>query len=526
MASLTEWDKAEAFESIERELRQFEAEQRRRLDLGPDPEQWIDVNPRRFTDEQRAHTTLLFGGFTTLHDACIEAGLKSLGYRAKALPNPDNAALQCGKEFGNRGQCNPAYFTVGNLIRHLRHLRDVEGVSPEELRDNYLFATLGSCGPCRFGTYITEYRKALRDAGFEGFRVLDIRKFGQHKRSPDYTGLVLDVRFAAVFFKCLMLGDVLNAMGYRTRPYERVPGATDAALEACKSLVCEALANGRGLMKALRRCREIFARIEVDWLQPKPKVAIIGEFWAMTTEGEGNYRLQRFLEAEGAECEIQLVTAFILYEVWIQRFDRRERVRLSDGDEEGRGSSRVSLRLAMALLRLARGMVKYFFGRYARAVGLRGYRLPDMDRLAELGHTWYPNELHGGEGHVEVADVIESAVHKTVNMVVSVKPFGCMPSSGVSDGIQAAVTARYPEANFCAVETSGDGAVSVYSRIQMALFKARAKARDEFAEALGATRIGPEEAAARAVARGTRNALRYPRRTVASTAANAVYESG
>jgi len=126
---------------------------------------------------------------------------------------------------------------------------------------------------------------------------------------------------------------------------------------------------------------------------------------------------------------------------------------------------------------------------------------------------------------VEVAEIIESAIRKTVNMVVSVKPFGCMPSSGVSDGIQAAVTARYPEANFCAVETSGDGAVSVYSRIQMALFKARAKSRDEFAEALAAAKITPEEAASRAVKRGTRNALGYPRQTVASTAANAVYDS-
>ena len=177
MVSLRERAKAEAFENIERELRAFEAEQRRRLDLGPSPEQWVDANPQRFTREQRSHTTLLFGGFTTLHDACIEAGLRSLGYRARTLPNPDNAALQCGKEFGNRGQCNPAYFTVGNLIKYLRQLRDVEGVTPQEIRDNYLFVTLGACGPCRFGTYVTEYRKALRDAGFDGFRVLDIRKF-------------------------------------------------------------------------------------------------------------------------------------------------------------------------------------------------------------------------------------------------------------------------------------------------------------------------------------------------------------
>lgn len=40
--------------------------------------------------------------------------------------------------------------------------------------------------------------------------------------------------------------------------------------------------------------------------QAKPKTSVLGEFWAMTTEGDGNYHLQRFLEKEGAEPDIQI----------------------------------------------------------------------------------------------------------------------------------------------------------------------------------------------------------------------------
>jgi len=58
-------------------------------------------------------------------------------------------------------------------------------------------------------------------------------------------------------------------------------------------------------------------------------------------------------------------------------------------------------------------------------------------------------------------------------MVISVKPFGCMPSSGVSDGIQSRIKALYPSVNYISVETSGDGEASVYSRIQMCIFKAK-----------------------------------------------------
>ena len=61
--------------------------------------------------------------------------------------------------------------------------------------------------------------------------------------------------------------------------------------------------------------------------------------------------------------------------------------------------------------------------------------------------------------------LIQSVVKKKAHMVVSVKPFGCMPSSGVSDGVQSLITARYPAAIYSAIETTGDGAANVQSRL-------------------------------------------------------------
>ena len=40
--------------------------------------------------------------------------------------------------------------------------------------------------------------------------------------------------------------------------------------------------------------------IEVDRLRVKPIVKITGEFWAQTTEGDGNFHMFEFLEREGA----------------------------------------------------------------------------------------------------------------------------------------------------------------------------------------------------------------------------------
>ena len=119
------------------------------------------------------------------------------------------------------------------------------------------------------------------------------------------------------------------------------------------------------------------------------------------------------------------------------------------------------------------------FHTYAWCAGLRDYHLPNMEEVAEVAMPHYNNDLRGGEGHMEVGKLILNVMKKKATMTLSVKPFGCMPSGSVSDGVQSLVTERYPGSIFCAVETSGDGAVNFYSRVQMYLFKARQAAEAE-----------------------------------------------
>jgi len=112
-------------------------------------------------------------------------------------------------------------------------------------------------------------------------------------------------------------------------------------------------------------------------------------------------------------------------------------------------------------------------------MGLYHYKLARMDSLAYLSHPYYHTNPKGGEGHMEVGKLIANNKYKKVNMTISVKPFGCMPSSGVSDGVQSLITELYPDGIFLPLETSGDGAVNFYSRIQMQLFKAKQMAQAE-----------------------------------------------
>ena len=179
--------------TLDEALAQFEAQERARLGLTDHVEHWTDamIDPN-FTAKQRAHTTLLVGGLTIAHDFLVEGALQGLGYNCRRLACPDNDSLRFGKEFGNVSQCNPTYFTVGNLVKELCRLRDEEQLSAEYIMEHYVFLTAGACGPCRFGMYVTEYRKALRDAGFDGFRVTLFQQTGGLKQaSGEELGLPL-----------------------------------------------------------------------------------------------------------------------------------------------------------------------------------------------------------------------------------------------------------------------------------------------------------------------------------------------
>jgi hypothetical protein len=121
---------------------------------------------------------------------------------------------------------------------------------------------------------------------------------------------------------------------------------------------------------------------------------------------------------------------------------------------------------------------------FAYAGGLYGYHLPDMEAIADISHEYYSNDLRGGEGHMEVGKLIMNVIHSKAHMTLSVKPFGCMPSAGVSDGVQSAITEKFPGSIYCPVETSGDGRVNFYTRVQMYLFKAKQAAVAEYEKAL------------------------------------------
>ena len=469
---------------------------------------------RPFVGSERDRVTILIGGLTWKHEALFRAVFQGDGYRCETLPNPDVPSFELGKQHGNHGQCNPAYFTVGSLIQFLRKL-EKQGMSRQEIIDHYVLFTAGSCGPCRFGMYEAEYRYALRNAGFEGFRVLLFQQTEGIWAGTGEPGLKFTVNFGMGMLNALMLGDVMHDVIYQIRPFEVKPGEADRVFEEAMNGLCTTLRDrkpfefmrdgpewltrtvadkiairntlsvllkildhlyGKEHLEALAACRDALDSIEVDRTRVKPVVKITGEFWAQTTESDGNFRMFEFLEREGAQVIVEPVSTWVTYMVHLARLDIATRARLG---------VKVSRKNAL-MLGVTEALWTHLYRRVVTRLGGLAHPLAPQEELARLAHPFYHQLTRGGEGYMEVGKNVYYSVNRLCHMVLALKPFGCMPSTQ-SDGVQSAVTSRFPEIIFLPIETSGEGEVNAHSRVQMALGEAKSRARAEFEAVLKTT---------------------------------------
>ena len=484
---------------------------------------------KMFTKDQRANTTILFGGLTWKHEKLIKGALEGIGYKMESVPTPDKKAFQLGKEYGNNGQCNPTYFTVGNLVQYLQSLEE-KGMSKEEIIENHVFFTAGACGPCRFGMYEAEYRLALRNSGFDGFRVLLFQQTAGLSQEEAEAGLEMNLDFFLGIINAMMLGDIINEMGYLIRPYEVNEGETNKVMDDVIELFYQKLKSKRYFdfnskigkiiqkipsseyvtkfvdqilgdyyLDTANEARALFNSIKVDRTRMKPTVKITGEFWAQTTEGDGNFNMFPFLEKEGAQVMVEPIATWIMYMLHQAKSVNEDQKGINVYKEDEKKETLMdkfklvkNYNSSKATITIAEKIFEREYNRYRKAFSNMPHELVDQKVLKDLAHDFYHSRVEGGEGHLEVGKSIYYTVNDLSHMILSLKPFGCMPSTQ-SDGVQSAVTSRYKDMIFLPIETSGEGDVNAHSRVQMALGEAKAKAKIEFKECLEKTGFSLEE---------------------------------
>jgi predicted nucleotide-binding protein (sugar kinase/HSP70/actin superfamily) len=478
--------------------------------------------PRPFTREERDKVTILFGNLHWRAERVMQGLFTNLGYRTQILPTATRADLLTGREVADIGQCCPTSFTTGSLVNTLK--REASGTSAAEVAQNFIYLTAGSCGACRFGQYHQSYELALRNSGLDGFRMFLMGQGGLDQGATDGGGLDLNLPLILGSAWSVLLADVVQDIEYQTRPYEVQPGATARAAKDAVEILHDTLLKrpDRGskwgslawhlatpyFVNAMREVRRRFDEVEVDRLRVKPKVKITGEFYLQTVEGDPNYNIHRWLEAEGAEVYPAVIV------VWFDYLMRMAAQEFEDHIGIDRGAW-----LKMKTIHAAQGLLRWTYGRMRGALGNVPHELPPQSLLRDLAKPYYHSRLNGGEGDMLVGKALWAHQKKKAHMICELSPYSCMPNT-MSIGAMAAVLGKHPDLLYAPLEIKGDAEVHALSRCQMILTEAKKRAQKEHDEVLARIGLTLDQLRERETPQMRRATYRVPHFGAAGTAAN------
>ena len=360
----------------------------------------------------------------------IAGVFRSFGVNALVMETYEG--LDLGKEFTSGKECFPCQVTTGDILLFLKKEKEKLG---EDFRpENYIFFMPESEGPCRFGMY-NKYQRIVLDSLHELKKV----KIASLTSENSYAlkGLLekeraRDFRKAAYF--SVVIGDILDRLLWRIRPYERKEGATDVFIERSMMRMAdffESYGAKKDFDRILDKLEEIVeegkALIDPD-ISPKPLIGIVGEIY-LRTHVHSNQDIIKVLERYGAEVINASIAEWVDYTTY-------DKVR----------QAKVGLRLNLKQLRLDKvksymkqvlsygGDLLYQHIRLDKAYG-RVKPLLDLTgdhRVAHLEKTLTKHDLYsfelGTEACLSIAGIMEY-MHDGYNGVVNVYPFTCMPST-------------------------------------------------------------------------------------------------
>jgi predicted nucleotide-binding protein (sugar kinase/HSP70/actin superfamily) len=380
----------------------------------------------RFSLRER---TCLIPEMNRLGSHLLAASFRSFGIRAKILETFQGMDLGLAHTSGK--ECFPCQITMGDILYFMK--QETARLGAEFDSDAYVYFLPEADGPCRFGMY-NKYQRIVLDSfpGLSGLRIGALTTADGYSLS----GIIEEERATDLrksSYVALVVGDVLDRLLWRVRPYEKEPGLADLVIEKCLEYMVNTFERfGQGL-----QFDQILARLEVvikelkavmdPAIPRKPLIGMVGEIY-LRTHVKANQDVIRMLEKYGAEVVNASVSEWI-------NFTSYDRYR----------SAKTALRFSLKQLKFDRlkdhlkDLFTYggdlFYQEYRqRQVYKRASGLIDLAKEHKVSHLedvikeqdLYSFDL-GTEACLSIAGMMEY-VREGYNGLVNVYPFTCMPS--------------------------------------------------------------------------------------------------
>ena len=466
-------------------LRSLQAATRERPAFEPSAE--IDTtgpNPVFGLAEKQTHTVYV-PQMAPIHFRMLEPILRRSGINAEVLEHASNDDVECGLKYVHNDACYPAIMVIGQLINKFIS----GGADP----DRSTVAITQTGGMCRATNYVGLLRKGLKDAGYPQVPVLAVSAQGL-ETNP---GFELTAGMANRAIQAMVLGDLMQNVLLRVRPYERHEGSAMALYRRWDAITREFFDYG-GYSPTLNRrvgytwlVRQIvreFDELPLLDIPRKPRVGVVGEI-LVKFQPDANNDAVRVIEEEGCEAVLPGLTAFFLQGMYTADYKWQT---FGLGTSKGRLGQKLAI---WAIEQHERPMRKAL----ASAGGKFG--VPDtIEELAGKAQRVISLGTQAGEGWLLVGEMVELIEHGTPNIICA-QPFACLPNHVVGRGMFAELRRQYPQANVVSIDYDpGASEVNQLNRIKLMVATAHKNAGtlNTLADWRDADRFGePEQVGAR-----------------------------
>jgi predicted nucleotide-binding protein (sugar kinase/HSP70/actin superfamily) len=378
-------------------------------------------------------TTCLIPEMNRIGSHLMAAVFRSFGISAQVMETFKD--LDLGMAHTSGKECYPCQITMGDILHCLKQEKARLG---DRFRpESYVYFMPEASGPCRFGMY-NKYQRIVLDSfpGLDRLKIMSLTtKDGYSIAGMLDENKVRNFRKAA--YLSVVVGDVMDRLLWRIRPYEKAPGLADRFMEESLHLMEAHFEEygarkdfGRILSKVDEVVEEGKTLVDRD-IPPKPRIGIVGEIY-LRTHTHANQDLIRKLECYGAE----VVNASIAEWVNYTSYDRLREAKMElKSHLKQRRFSRLRGDL-MGILGYA-GDLSYQQWRQEQVYKRVSHRLPlSADhKIAHLEHILQEEDVFsfdaGTEACLSIAGIISYA-REGYNGIVNVYPFTCMPSTATS----------------------------------------------------------------------------------------------
>lgn len=431
-----------------------------------------------FTLEAKATHTIYAPQMSPMHFRLLVPVMRKVGLNVELLEHASSADVEVGLKHVNNDACFPAIMVVGQLVNKIR--------SGEADPDRSSVVITQTGGMCRATNYVGLLRKALADAGYPQVPVLPISAQGLEE-TP---GFKLTPSLIHPAIQAFVLGDLLQNLLLRVRPYEARPGSA-SALYSRWDTICqewlrysgksETLGRHVGYARLVKLIVAAFDDLPLRTTDRLPRVGVVGEI-LVKFHPDANNHVVDVIESEGCEAVLPGMLPFFLMSTYSAPY-RYEALGV------GRKSRHLKSMAAWLIERYqdpVRSALAATAGKFDVPATMKDLSRK-ADGLLSLGTV-------AGEGWLLTAEMVELIEIGAPNIICA-QPFACLPNHVVGRGMFAELRRQHPEANVVSVDYDpGASETNQLNRIKLMIATAHKQAKKAAGGSAGTFQLASTQA--------------------------------